>query len=369
MGICIYARACALDSSTYSDPVLQFVMWFSLGLLVLVLSLLLQVTVLRINLIARTAREKRFLIIWRPLMAATVNGKSITLPPLAKADEINFLKLWNHLQEMLRGEAKIQLNKLAIRCGMLSYAHSLLAKKQLRLQLLAINTLGHLEDSSAWDDILRLTRRPDPLVSLAAVRALFQIDADAALNVLQDELLEREDWPVAQIAIQLQELGSAGAFEILAKNADQLAQADTSTGLIRLKRLLSVLEVAPYQHVILPIRHVLSCAKDGEVIAQCLKFMRESNDFPSVLAYLAHADWIVRLQAVRAFGRIGTAEDAPKLLALLSDPVWWVRYRTAQTLLELIRGDMQLVSELRAQLSDRFALDMLDMVIAEKKKQ
>jgi HEAT repeat protein len=121
--------------------------------------------------------------------------------------------------------------------------------------------------------------------------------------------------------------------------------------------------------VIFAIRHVLSCAKDGEVIAQCLKFMRESSDLPSVLTYLSHPDWIVRLQAVRGLGRIGTVEDSPKLLVLLSDPVWWVRYRTAQTLLELIRGDMQLVSDLRAQLGDRFALDMLDMVIAEKKKQ
>lgn len=351
---------------TPSDPTLQFVVWLSLVLLVLVLLLLLQIILLRVNLSARTAREQRFLQVWRPLLAAAIAGETVSLPRLARGDEISFLKLWNHLQESLRGEAKQRLNELAVRCGMVQRSHVLLRKKELRLKLLALNTLGHLLDRSAWNGILQLARRPDPLLSLAAARSLFQIDANAALDELRNELLERDDWPPAQLAILFQEIGSAGIFTLLADTATRLAATPDAAEVTKLKRLLQLLEIAPYQHVIPAIRSILSVATDDEIVAQCLKYLREPADLPSVRVNLSHSNWVVRLQAARALGRIGSREDLPKLAALLGDPVWWVRYRTAQTLVELIRGDAGVMSELRGQLSDRYALDMLDMVIAEK---
>jgi HEAT repeat protein len=118
--------------------------------------------------------------------------------------------------------------------------------------------------------------------------------------------------------------------------------------------------------VIAEIRKILAATADDEVAAQCLKFLREPSDLPSVRPRLSHPNWVVRLQAVRALSRFGSKEDLTQLATLLSDSVWWVRYRTAQALLKLMRGDAQLMAELRAQLSDRYALDMLDMVIAEK---
>lgn len=350
----------------HSDPLLQFVVWLSLALLGLVLLLLLQIVLLRINLIARTLHERHFLEVWRPLLVATVAGEAVAIPRLPKSDEINFLKLWNHLQESLRGESKERLNAVAIHCGMLERSRSMLQKKDLRLQLLALNTLGHLIDSLAWDEMLQLARRPDPLLSLAAARALFQINAVTALIDLKGELLEREDWPTAQLAILLQETCTDNTFDMLANTASQFANSADPSDLARLKRLLQLLEIAPYQQVIAAIRIILSISTDDDVVAQCLKFLRKPNDLLFVRPHLTHPNWVVRLQAARALGRLGSKEDLPQLAALLSDPVWWVRYRTAQAILELMHGDSMMMSALRAQLSDRYARDMLEMVIAEK---
>jgi HEAT repeat protein len=358
-----------LASSTLSDPILKLVVWISLALLVVLLLLVFQIVILRINLISRTAREKRFLEIWRPALANCIISGEVILPTLAKADQINFLKLWNHLQESLRGDAKNRLNDLAKKCGILDYSRTLLRKNNLRLQLLAINTLGHLGDRSSWLEILQLARLPDPLISLAAARALFQIDANDALDDVVVELLEREDWPTAQLAILLEELGNERIFEILSNTASSLASSTDPVELEKLKRLLRLLEIAPYQLVILSIRTILSVTTDDEVIAQCLKFLRKPDDLHFVLRYLNHTNWVVRLQAARAFGLIGSREDLPRLSKLLSDPVWWVRYRTAQTILELISEGSAEMSALRAQLTDRYAQDMLDMVIAEKDKR
>lgn len=349
-----------------SEHLLPAVVWFGLAMLVVMLLLLLQIAYLRINLIARTAREQNFLQVWQPLLAAVVAGEKVILPALAKGDEIFFLKLWNHLQESLRGEAKMRLNTLAARCGMVPHTHVLLRKQDLGSQLLALTTLGHLDDRSAWADILRLANSPDPLLSFVAARALFQLDANAALADLQQQLLEREDWPTAQLAILIQENATEGIFAVLAETAIHWANSTDPAELSRLNRLLHLLEVAPPQRVIPVVRSILAETADHEITAQCLKFLREPNDRQTVLGYLGHPNWKVRLQAAFALGRIGTADDVARLAALLGDPAWWVRYRTAQALVVLTRGNLQVLTELHAQLGDRYARDMLEMAMTEK---
>lgn len=349
-----------------SEHFLPLVVWVGLALLVVVMLLLLQIALLRINLISRTLREQRLLEVWRPLLVAVIAGENVTQPSLARGDEIFFLKLWNHLQESVRGDTKIRLNTLAARCGMVQYTHALLRKQDLRSQLLALTTLGHLDDRSAWADILRLAHSPDSLLSLVAARALFQLDANTALNDLKQQLLEREDWPTAQLAIMIQKNGTENVYAALAHDAMQRATSTDPAALRQLNRLLHLLEVAPPLRVMPVIRSILAVSADDETIAQCLKFLREPNDLPSVRNYFGHHSWRVRLQAAFALGRIGTAEDVPRLAALLGDPVWWVRYRAAQALVLLTRGNLQVLSKLREQLSDRYALDMLAMAMAEK---
>ncbi|HEY6095826.1 MAG TPA: HEAT repeat domain-containing protein [Gallionellaceae bacterium] len=349
-----------------SERLLPLVLWVGLALLVVMLLLLLQIALLRINLIARTTREQHFLQTWRPLLAAAIAGENPALPPLAKGDEVFFLKLWNHLQESLRGDAKWRLNILAARCGVVSYAHTLLRQTDLRSQLLAATTLGHLNDRSPWEGILRLANSPDPLLSLVAARALLQLDANAVLHDLKRQLLEREDWPIAQLTKMLQETGTAATFAELADTAMQLASSTDPAELSQLRRVLQLLEVAPPQLVVPVVRRILATTGDDEAIAHCLRFLSEPNDLPTVRAHLAHRNWKIRLQAALALGRIGTADDVVRLTALLGDPVWWVRYRTAQALVILTRGNQQTLSRLRAQLTDRYARDMLEMAMAEK---
>jgi HEAT repeat protein len=349
-----------------SENLAQGVVWLSVALFTLMLLLLLQIVLLRINLTARKERERRFLEVWRPLLAAAIAGERDDLPPLAEDEKIFFMKLWNHLEESLRGKAKRQLNIFALRCGILQEAYSLLHKKDLRSRLLALTTLGHLGDRSSWGDILRLAQHQDPLLSFVAVRALFQIHADTALNDLKLLMLEREDWPTAQLALLLQEAGRENIFSVLADTASSLAHSKSPAELGWLNRLLHLLEVSPYQQAISAIRTILAVTEHDEIIAQCLKFLREPNDLPTARRYLEHSNWVVRLQAAQAVGRIGTMNEVTQLAALLSDPVWWVRYRTAQALVALTRGNSRVLSELRARLPDRFALDMLEMAMAEK---
>lgn len=355
-----------LASATLSDHLLQTVVWFSLCMLVLLLLLLLQIVLLRLRLIRRNAQEQRFLAVWQPLMAAAIAGEPVEPPIVRRGEELLFLKLWNHLQESLRGKAKLRLNALAAQCDILGHVHYLLHKNGLRPRLIALATLGHLGDRSVWNDILQLSREPDTLLSLAAIRALFQINGAGALHELLPQLLRREDWQTAQLAMLIEENASDNMYAYLADATARLAGSSVASDLAQLRRLLRLLHTAPPQHALPAVRRVIAKTTDEEVIAECLKFMREQADLPVVRGHIAHANWAVRLQAARALGRIGDEEDVARLVGLLSDPVWWVRYRAAQALYALKRGNVQGMAEIRLSLSDRYARDALEMVMAEQ---
>ncbi len=355
-----------LDPVDLSDHLLRGVVYSSLAVLALALVLALQIVWLRLRLKACRAHEVRFHAAWQPVMTAAMAGEIVEAPPLAQGDRICFLKLWNPLQEPLKGAARVPLNALAERCEIVPYVHGLLRRKGARPRLIALLTLGHLGDRSQWNDIVLLSREPDALLSLAAARAMLQIDPGCALHELMPQLLQREDWQTAHLAGLIAEHGTEDMFAYLADATYRLSGSTASPYLPQLRRLLRLLEAIPSRHAVPAARRVLAETPDEEVVAGCLRLLRSGSDLPAVRSRLGHESWIVRLQAARALGRIGIAEEAPSLAALLADPVWWVRYRSAQALVALLRGDREALLTLRGELSDRYARDMLDMVIAEE---
>jgi HEAT repeat protein len=69
--------------------------------------------------------------------------------------------------------------------------------------------------------------------------------------------------------------------------------------------------------------------------------------------------------AAKALGRIGDASDVDRLVGLLGDREWWVRYRAAQAIVELPSLGRAQLDALQAALTDRFAADILAQVMAE----
>ncbi|MDE2344242.1 MAG: HEAT repeat domain-containing protein [Betaproteobacteria bacterium] len=352
-------------SAAFSDSVVRYVAWTGLVMLVLILLMLFQIARLRYALHDRVAQEQRFLDLWRPLLMQELSGIRTELPPLNPGEEEPFLKLWNHLQETLRGPAHQHLNEVAVRCGMADYAKRLLEQGALRSRLLALATLGQLGERSVWNGILEMTRDPDSLLSMAALGALLKIDAAEALRELLPRMIEREDWPVPQLAILIEEAGEHSSFALLMDAAEQMAGARDPEALDRLRRVLQLLEVAPPQQALPVARRILELATDEEVLAQCLRFLLEPSDLPAVRRLAGHEAWAVRLQAAHALSRIGSLQDVPVLSKLLSDPVWWVRYRSAQALVSLARGDDAVLARIREQVDDRLGRDMLAMAMVE----
>ncbi|HEX8413037.1 MAG TPA: HEAT repeat domain-containing protein, partial [Sphingomicrobium sp.] len=56
---------------------------------------------------------------------------------------------------------------------------------------------------------------------------------------------------------------------------------------------------------------------------------------PAVLAALGDPEWIVRVQAAAAAGTMRLALARPRLMELLNDAQWWVRYRANEALVAI----------------------------------
>lgn len=344
-----------------SDPLLALVFWTGIGVIILSLFMLAAVFALRIGLVLRQRREQRFMARWQPLFAQCMDSVPERLPPLAKADRYTFLKLLSHYHESLRGSATHNLNLLAIATGMDVVARDMLVDRNMRARMIAVATLGHLGDKTRWHELRLLIDDPSPLLSLAAMRALLEIDATATLAWLVTVIGAREDWPLAKVAAILEDIGpDRVTLPLIAA-----AEAAFEIAPRQVPRLLRLLQVAHSDRVVPAVRRILQNTNDEQVIAAGLRLLRDPRDIEMARNFATHPSWIVRVGAMRALGSIGMPEDRKLLTNMLGDPSWWVRYHAAHALVALPFVRIDELQKIRAVLPDRFAADMLGQVIAE----
>lgn len=341
-----------------SDPYVAIAFWTGLAALLLTLLLALQILRLRILLNQRKSDKDRTFAKWRPVLNAALTGEPPhVLPPLTQDEQQPFLTLWIHLQASMRGEARNALNDIARRLGLDQIAREMLDKGQRAEKLLAMLMLGYLHDTQAWPPLLRLAEQNDHTLSLNALWALVRIDPQTAAEYMTPLFIEREHWALSRVATILQEANEFVAA-VLAQMLPRLEAAHLARGL-RLAEALRMDLPADFLATVL-------YSKSVPIVIAGLRNVRNSDMIADVRVLLSHEDWNVRVQSAKALGRIGDRSEAGRLVPLLQDPQWWVRYRAAQSLLELPAISLQEIENLRSSLSDRFAADMLTQVMAEK---
>lgn len=269
---------------------------------------------------------------WRPLLAQCVIEVPDTLPPLTDRDRLVLLYLWNHCYESIRGEARANLKELARRTGTDQLAKQLLHARRLRRRLLAVVTLGHLQERSVWNDLAAMLQADNAFVSLVAAKALLHIDAKAAIPLLIPVISRRNDWSPLKVVAMFEPAGADIAAEAIANAACEAAPEIGA-------RLIRHLAATQSQHGLPPLRALLQKGlPSDDVLAACLFLFGECSDprdVATIRTHLSHPTWFVRLQAVSALGKVGVEEDESRLLALLEDEHWWVCYRAAEALSNL----------------------------------
>jgi HEAT repeats len=340
------------------DPFLSFAFWSGVASFVLTTLITIQIVYLRLSRLRAEQQERVFLAQWQPLLEQAIINPAMELPSLQSKDAVFFLKLWNHLHEKLSIDATLALNQIGARMGCYALAHQMLRGGGRSKHLLAILTLGQLRDRAAWHDLMAEAVFVDSAASLNALRALAQIDADAVIREMTPQLLTRDDWPAGRIIAIFQE--SPPRF-----HAPLLAAASEGPS----KQQLKALRMVEGMHLSLPLpvlAHLLDEKMAPELIVAALRVTLYPQLLVVVRTHLTHTDWRVRVQAVKALGRIGRASDVSLLSTLLDDSEWWVRYRTAQALADIPSFNRSMLDHLLSLTDDRYAHDILNQVMAER---
>ncbi len=345
--------------SAPSDPYLLLAVIGGALALGLASVLVILIVGMRLRLNRREQHEQRFIAVWRPaLMESLADPAGCALPELAGRDFLTFLKLWNYLQESLRGAATESLNRVARRLACDTLARRLLHAGSRPERLLAIVTLGNLRERTAWLDLMRMVRSKDTVTSLIAARALIQVDPKSGAEALLPWILVRQDWDIARVARML--LEARAAFAVLLTRAVSRTRAD------ELLRVLQLVEALRLQLAGSALAHLLDARQLPAVLAVALRLASNQELMDHVRAHLAHADWRVRSAAAQALGRLGAPGDAALLEPLLGDEEWWVRYHAAHALAGLADvGDAGL-ERLQAAATDPAVLKILRQVAAER---
>ena len=341
-----------------SDPIVAVALWTAVAAAILSAAIIAQTVASRLLLAREARREARFRDRWRAILLESVDAVPAHLPTVKRPDWYTFLSLWNHFQESLRGGGRHRLRAVAIRLRMDVAARQLLQGGSMSRRLMAIVTLGQLGDHDSWGPLARISAGEHPVLSLAATRSLILIDTRRAIEALLPAFASRTDWPISRLKSILGEVDPALITPAL------VAAVDT-TDAARLPRLLALLDCAQGPTAGRKILDVLRQATEEEVLVACLKSAHVPREHELLARLLAHPSWQVRTQAARAFGRAAHAGDESLLIPLLSDRVWWVRYRAAQALVGLAFLSRADLLRLRSRVSDKFARDMLDQVMAE----
>jgi HEAT repeat protein len=353
-----------LAFGTVSDPFVVAALWTGCGAFGTSFALLAAIAIFRRALLRRLAREQRLAELWNPLIAQCAEAVPPHLPPIAARDAERVLMLWTHAQEVLRGEAQVNLAALAERCGMRGHAERLLRSRHPRQELLAIVVFGHLRSREHLELLERLVAEAGSLASLTAAHALLRIDESRGILRLLAAAARRDDWPIGQVAAILKDADPARVSVHLAAalRAERLAPAP-GPGLAQLLRLH---DAAHAESMRPAVQDILALSSDAEVVAAALATLWHPADAGLARTRLEHSEWIVRVAAARALRRLGDREDLPRLAHLLTDGNWWVRHRAAQALCALPGVSAQDLQALRASLEDRFAADALGQALADR---
>jgi HEAT repeat protein len=299
----------------------------------------------------------------RSALAALAGDRLEAQKIVRKNDLPVVLYYWNYLQESTKGKTRESLNLFFEESSFEQRIISLLKSRNVKLRILAVNTLGHLRLGSAWNELEKIARDKEPILSISAARALVRISNTDARPIVLPMIVSRSDWSPVLIAKMIQEAGyddtSIDLVKAVAAAYEDRAD-DEQMG--RLVKYLSLVRAIDYKPL---VNRMLAEATGRETLISCLKIVNWPEALPRIRELYCDERWQVRMQVVLTIGRLGQEADIETLIHALNDIEWWVRYRAASALITMPGFTEERVNDLVENHPNAFCRDILSHVVAE----
>lgn len=305
------------------------------GLFLLVALLICYALLLRITYNRNTAHTERRMREWEPLVLEYLQGESVGAWRFGLKQK-EWLIFGEFIGEYLENLDGTEHERLVELLRAIPFAPILMraARSQSHWQrAYAIQFLGRIRYAPARPILLASLGDRSPVVSLSAFEALQLLGGQTGLPAIIRNIAIRNDLSVPKVSEIIAGFGpDAYPALISLLGDDELPE----TG----KRLLvDILADERVTESIPAILDLLSRSYAEELVIGCIKALgalEAVGTQPVLAGFLSAPNWVVRGQAVKALGKIGTAEDIPLLANTLHrDDNLWVRTYCVQALLVL----------------------------------
>lgn len=225
----------------------------------------------------------------------------------------------------------------------------------------AVRRLGLLRTDAFRSTLVRCLQDKHDLVRIEAARALARLGDAAGMSIVCDMIDGPSRWQsllMAELAAELGDVGVSTLRRIVAEDTRPFVRANAIDALAQMHDLGSV-----------PLLRPLLRADDAELRVRAVKALGQlgaNQVLPDILELTTDDVWQVRAQAVKSIGRLARSGDpqvTEALVRALSDKSWWVRYNTANTLMDMGERGAEILSQVTESSPDAFARDMSRQII------
>lgn len=341
---------------------LQFALWGTVAMTLCVLLALAYLIVFRINFVYARYRhqqiEQQWADVFRYLRAGEEPHK---YPILSRADKPVFLEFWLENRELANPDLARLLDELAKRTALHNTIINVLNPGKVEilpskvwLQGIAIAAMEYIDNEDARASLMDMTESENVYIVVQACTVLAKIRMKGfEKKIIQTMFRFPKDAP--EIFARVSQAGGSDVLHVMQPFLDRLPH----------HTVMNFISLAEQSHdnTLVPILlHRLRTAWNNEEIAALIRALShlDSPDLhKSILPYLEYPDMFVRIQTAKSIGRLGTEEDIPFLLPLLSEDEWWLRYRAARAICKICKLDWETLDKIRTGLTDQFARDII----------
>lgn len=317
----------------------------------------------------RQRRRDAFQERWRPLLAAASLGMDDAGMAVPQGDREKrwWLQLWTRMQATLRGRAHERLNRLLCELQLDRHAVELLARRDIRAQLVALACFRQLGDPGYWQVVEPVLQARNPVKAVAAADALVTIDPARAMRQVLPVAVSGAGWGRHQLAWLCKRAGPGAVTPPLLDLLRKPLAAGSRSRLLSLLPYADARAVAPWARRL--VDAVPAKATHADVVAalQVLCALRDPVDHDRLAAATRHPDPDVRLAAAIALGEQAAAADAAHFLPLLADRGWAVRQAAAEALANLPGLAPGELAALAADVFDRYGREALQLAMADRR--
>lgn len=305
--------------------------------------------------------------VWGPTFQAIRDKKPYNIPQTRRRQRAYLLQAWVDQRQYCSVSNAARLDNLAFQVKLDETILSILKPSRfgllppkIWLETIALRAAQWIDTEEIREQVLRTSESYVQSLAVSACACLLKLQVPGWDRAVVKTLLR---FP-AETTYFSNQIGKEGGGELLKTFAPFLDSLPTST----VMNFLALAEQSRDKSLLPLLESRLEVASRSKEIAALLRIIGRLGGHPQrklVSKFLDDDNIYIKIQAIKALGRVGKIKDIGLLIPCLSHPEWWVRYRAALSLISLCGEHSEIVDKIRDGVDDKYARDILIHAAAE----